>query len=265
METKRLDVYLAQNGFCRSRSLAAVLIKNKRVRVNGQTVCKTSYPVSEDDRVCVDAAEETEFVGRGGKKLKKALAVFDISLTGCVCADIGASTGGFCDCMLQNGAARVFAIDVGRGQLAASLLADPRVVNLENTNIRFLPDDLLPPVDFVSCDVSFISLSYVLPVIARLLKNGCGAVVLVKPQFEVGKELVGKNGIVKNPKLHRRVLESVMQQARQNGLAPVGLDYSPIRGGDGNREYLLYLQKSNGVGRECFVVEQVVSDAFREL
>lgn len=263
---KRLDVYLAENHICRSRSVAVRLIKKGCVLVDGKKICQPSFSVADTAQIVLtdDAAVETEFVGRGGKKLKKALSVFDIDLSGAVCIDIGASTGGFTDCMLQNGAERVYAVDVGTGQLAPSLCRDPRVVNMEKTNIRSLNPDSLEKADFISCDVSFISLKYVFPVMQALLKpTGC-AVCLVKPQFEAGKNLIGKNGIVKDPKIHQRVLLRVMNEAQCAGLVPLRLAYSPIRGGDGNIEYLLYL-RAQDTDEAAIDIQSVVASAHREL
>lgn len=201
------------------------------------------------------------------KKLEKAMQVFPISLDGCVCIDIGASTGGFTDCMLQNGAVKVYSVDVGYGQLAWSLRNDERVVNLERTNIRYVTDEQIPePVDFISVDVSFISLTLVLPVAWRLLKEGAQMVCLVKPQFEAGKDKVGKKGVVREPSIHREVIEKVAGCAAELGFALRGLDYSPIKGPEGNIEYLLFLQKGgeeNVLSEE--LIAQVVSQAHENL
>ncbi|MBR1811880.1 MAG: TlyA family RNA methyltransferase [Clostridia bacterium] len=235
----RLDVYLVENGLCRSRSRAAALIRQGLVTVDGKPAAKPSFNVA--DGMSVALTGDMRFVGRGGEKLQKAVEVFAIDLDGKTCVDVGASTGGFTDCMLRHGAAKVFAVDVGSGQLDASLAADSRVVNMENTNIRYLAPETVGRVDFAAADVSFISLSHVLPVLGTLLKPDGFAVCLVKPQFEAGRESVGKRGIVRNPRVHERVLRDVIDRARGQGLYPVGLDFSPIKGGDGNVEYLLFL------------------------
>lgn len=235
----RLDVYLSENGVARSRSRASELIKKGLVTVNGKTQTKPSFDVPEG--ALVESRPDTGFVGRGGEKLEGAVRAFSLDFTGKTCVDLGASTGGFTDCMLRRGAVKVWAVDVGTGQLDPGLAADPRVVNMENTNIRYMDPSLIGETDFAAADVSFISLKYIFPVMRRLLSpEGC-AVCLVKPQFEAGREHIGKNGVVKDKKIHRAVLLSVMQCAKQNGLYPVSAVPSPIRGGDGNAEFLLYL------------------------
>ncbi len=188
--------------------------------------------------------ETLAYVSRGGLKLEKSIETFGLALEGLVCGDIGASTGGFTDCMLQRGGAKVYAIDVGYGQLAWKLRTDPRVVNLERTNIRYVTREQVPEeLDFISVDVSFISLGLVLPVVHRLLKNECKAVCLVKPQFEAGRENVGKKGVVRDPAVHRMVIQKVLELAGEQGFSPMGLTFSPVKGPEGNIEYLLLLQK----------------------
>lgn len=259
---KRLDIILAEKGFCKSRSAAAGLIKEGKVLVNGQESRKPAQLVSDDDEISLK--EKMEFVGRGGLKLKKAISDFQISLTGAICADIGASTGGFTDCMLQNGAAKVYAIDVGSGQLDPSLAADSRVVNMENTNIRYLSENAIPPMDFIGVDVSFISLSYVFPLLSRFLKESGSAVCLIKPQFEAGRENVGKGGLVKSAKIHEQVIGNLCEIAKANGLYPVQLDFSPIKGGDGNREYLIYLKRQKTDSSEI-KIQNTIKAAFQTL
>lgn len=240
---KRLDVELVDRGLVQSRERAKVVIMEGLVYVNGQKSDKAGTPVKEDDRIEV-RGETLRYVSRGGKKLEKAMQVFPVVLEGCTCMDIGASTGGFTDCMLQNGAVKVYAVDVGYGQLAWSLRTDERVVNLERTNIRYITEEQVPqPVDFISVDVSFISLTLVLPVAYRLLKDGAQMVCLVKPQFEAGKDKVGKKGVVRDPQIHREVIRKVIDCAAELGFWVRGLDFSPIRGPEGNIEYLLFLQK----------------------
>jgi 23S rRNA (cytidine1920-2'-O)/16S rRNA (cytidine1409-2'-O)-methyltransferase len=191
--------------------------------------------------------QELAYVSRGGLKLEKALAAFPIDLTAAVCMDIGASTGGFTDCMLQNGASKVYAVDVGYGQLAWKLRQDDRVVVMERTNIRKVTEEnLAEPLDFASIDVSFISLKLVLPVAHRLLREDGEIVCLIKPQFEAGKEKVGKKGVVRDPAVHVEVAESVVAFAAEIGLRPLGLTFSPIKGPEGNIEYLLHLKKQAG-------------------
>lgn len=240
---KRLDVELVDRGLVQSRERAKVVIMEGLVYVNGQKSDKAGTPVKEDDRIEV-RGETLRYVSRGGKKLEKAMQVFPVVLEGCTCMDIGASTGGFTDCMLQNGAVKVYAVDVGYGQLAWSLRTDERVVNLERTNIRYITEEQVPqPVDFISVDVSFISLTLVLPVAHRLLKDGAQMVCLVKPQFEAGKDKVGKKGVMRDPQIHREVIRKVIDCAAELGFWVRGLDFSPIKGPEGNIEYLLFLQK----------------------
>lgn len=236
----RLDIALTARGLCSTRSKAQAAIGEGFVTVNGTVCMKASRTVSETDVVAMTAS--LPFVGRGGYKLRFALAEFGISVTGLRCLDIGASTGGFTDCLLQNGAASVIAADVGHGQLAEELKNDPRVTSLEGTDIRTLaPDTAGLPVDFAVCDVSFISLTQILSCIPGLLKPDGEAVVLVKPQFEAGRSAIGKNGIVRDPKIHRQVLQKVREAAVSEGFRVLSECPSPIRGGSGNTEFLLYL------------------------
>lgn len=247
---QRLDVALVERGLIVSREKAKVVIMEGLVYVNGQKSDKAGAQVKDTDKIEV-RGETMRYVSRGGKKLEKAMEVFPITLEGCVCIDIGASTGGFTDCMLQNGAVKVYSVDVGYGQLAWSLRTDERVVNLERTNIRYITEEQIPePVDFISVDVSFISLSLVLPVAFRLLKEGAQMVCLVKPQFEAGRDKIGKKGVVRDPKVHEEVIRKVADCAQELGFLIQGLDYSPIKGPEGNIEYLLYLQKPQGENEE---------------
>jgi 23S rRNA (cytidine1920-2'-O)/16S rRNA (cytidine1409-2'-O)-methyltransferase len=246
----RLDIYLTEKGFCKSRTAAQSVIKSGGVLLDGKVCAKPSADVGEDSRVEI-TAELPKYVGRGGLKLEKALDFFSIDINGAVCVDIGASTGGFTDCMLQNGAVKVFAVDVGTGQLDGSLLADKRVVSLEKTDIRdfsfeTLPEELsggVTAADFIGTDVSFISLKLVLPHIFRLLKSGGSAVALIKPQFEAGRSALNKKGIVTNEKLRAKIVEELRRFAEQCGFAVGGITESPITGGDGNVEYLMWLKK----------------------
>ncbi len=242
---KRLDQLLVEHGFATGRDRAKALIMAGQVYVNGQKADKAGDEYRDTDPIEV-RGEKLRYVSRGGLKLEKALAVFPIRLTGCVCCDFGASTGGFTDCMLQNGAERVFAFDVGYGQLAWSLRQDPRVVNFERTNIRYLTEEQLPdPVDFISIDVSFISLALILPVAYRFLKDSGEMVALIKPQFEAGREHVGKKGVVRDPAVHAAVIQKVIDCCIALEFYVKGISFSPIKGPEGNIEYLLYAGKSS--------------------
>lgn len=241
---ERLDVILVKRGLAPSREKAKTLIKEGRVTVNGQREEKPSV-LLDTENVSLQVKEGgLPYVSRGGLKLEKALRVWEISLQGRVCVDIGASAGGFTDCMLQNGAAKVYAVDVGTDQLDQRLRADDRVVCMEQTNFRYIkPEDIGEPLDFASADVSFISLTRILIPAGRLLKRGGRMVCLIKPQFEAGREKLGKNGVVRDSGVHRQVIERVADFAQGVGFSVLGLDYSPIRGPEGNIEYLLYLEK----------------------
>lgn len=263
--SERLDISLVKRGLLPSREKAKVAIAAGMVRVNGLPVSKPSSPVDPDDALEVSDGA-LRFVGRGGLKLERALAAFAIDLSGKNCVDVGASTGGFTDCMLQAGASRVVAVDVGHGQLDARIAADPRVVNLEGTDARSVsPADVGGPFDFAATDVSFISLAHILPVLANLLRDGGEAVCLVKPQFEAGADKVGKRGVVKDPAVHREVLERVLSFARGAGLTPCGLDHSPVTGGEGNIEYLLYAAKGAGRAETGLDVARTVAAAHGSL
>ena len=242
-EKKRLDARIVELGLCESREKAKAAIMAGDVYVNGQKALKAGDTVRDEDQI--ELRGGMEFVSRGGYKLKKAMAVFPITLTDKICMDIGASTGGFTDCMLQNGAAKVYCVDVGYGQLAWKLRSDERVINLERTNIRYVTEEQIPDhPDFASVDVSFISLKLVLPVVYTLLAATGACVCLIKPQFEAGREKVGKKGVVREQSTHVEVVEAIVAFARETGFTVAGLDYSPIKGPEGNIEYLLYLKKS---------------------
>ena len=241
----RLDQYLVQHGLIQSRERAKAMIMAGVVYVNGQKADKAGDMVKEDAVVEV-RGHDIGYVSRGGLKLEKAMQVFPLSPRGKVCMDIGASTGGFTDCMLQNGAAKVYAVDVGYGQLAWSLRTDPRVVNMERTNIRNVtPDQLDDPIAFFSVDVSFISLHHIFPVARAVTTPDAVGVCLVKPQFEAGRKKVGKNGVVRDPATHREVLLRAMGYAVDNGFGVRGLDFSPVKGPEGNIEYLMFVEKSD--------------------
>lgn len=241
-EKLRLDARIFELGLTESREKAKAFIMAGQVYVNGMKATKAGVTVSDKDMIEVRGS--SEFVSRGGHKLKKAMSVFPISLENKICMDVGASTGGFTDCMLQNGAVKVYSVDVGYGQLAWKLRSDPRVVNLERTNIRYITEELVPDkIDFASVDVSFISLCLVLPAIYPILSDNGECVCLIKPQFEAGREKVGKKGVVRDKNVHSEVIEKVYSFALETGFFVAGLDYSPIKGPEGNIEYLIYLKK----------------------
>ena len=241
----RLDVLLVQRALQESRQKAQATIMSGQVFVDGQRVDKPGAPVAED--AAIEVRGGLRYVSRGGLKLEKAMALWPIQLEGAVCMDIGASTGGFTDCMLQNGAAKVYAVDVGYGQLAWKLRSDERVVCLERTNARYLTHQEIPEEpDFSSVDVSFISLKLILPAISGVLREGGKVVCLIKPQFEAGKEKVGKKGVVRDPAVHREVLEHFLEYAKENNFTVIAITYSPIRGPEGNIEYLGFLEKNSG-------------------
>lgn len=240
----RLDQYLCQNGYAQSRERAKALIMSGIVFVNEQKVDKAGEMIAEDAKVEV-RGHDIGYVSRGGLKLEKAMQVFPMRPDGKVCMDIGASTGGFTDCMLKNGAVKVYAVDVGYGQLAWSLRTDERVVNMERTNIRNVTPDMLgDEIAFFSVDVSFISLKHIFPVADTICTPDAVGVCLVKPQFEAGREKVGKKGVVREPATHAEVLHMAQGYAMANHFTPAGLDFSPIKGPEGNIEFLMYVQHS---------------------
>lgn len=242
---KRIDVLLFERGLAPSREKARTLIMAGSVYVNNQKFDKPGDTVSDDAEIEVRGST-LKYVSRGGLKLEKAMQLFPIDLNGKICMDIGASTGGFTDCMLQNGAQKVYSVDVGYGQLAWQLRQDPRVVNLERTNARYLTREQVPEeIDFFSVDVSFISLRIILPAVRPLLRDGGLAVCLIKPQFEAGREKVGKKGVVRDRAVHEEVVETICRFAVENGYSVLGLTFSPVKGPEGNIEYLVYLEKSD--------------------
>ncbi len=245
MKKIRLDQLVFDLGLTESREKAKTTIMSGLVFVDGQRADKPGMQVAPDVSVEVKGSA-LPYVSRGGFKLEKALKVFPINPAGKICMDCGASTGGFTDVLLKNGAARVYSIDVGYGQLAWSLRQDERVVNMERTNIRYISSEQVPePIDIAVMDLSFISIKLVLPAVCALLKEGADIMCLIKPQFEAGREDVGKKGVVRDKAVHLSVIESVLQFAASVGLTVMGLDYSPIKGPEGNREYLCYMKKGS--------------------
>ncbi|MBQ9157221.1 MAG: TlyA family RNA methyltransferase [Eubacterium sp.] len=247
---QRLDVILVERGLAPSREKAKAMIMAGTVYVNGQKEDKAGTTFDEKAAGTVEVRGHVlPYVSRGGLKLEKAVRLFGFDLTDKVCMDVGASTGGFTDCMLQNGARKVYSIDVGRGQLDWKLRNDERVVCMEKTNMRYVtPEDLGEPVDFSSIDVSFISLTKILLPVKNCLKEGGELVCLIKPQFEAGRDKVGKKGVVRDQKVHEEVIRLVMDFAGQIGFTLLNLDYSPIRGPEGNIEYLLHLGNYSQLG-----------------
>ena len=241
----RLDVLLVERGFAPTRQKAQAIIMAGSVFVAGQRVDKPGTAVANEAELEV-RGHTLRYVSRGGLKLEKAMQTFPITLEGKTCADIGASTGGFTDCMLQNGARRVYAVDVGYGQLDWKLRSDERVVCLERTNARYLSTEQIPePLDFASIDVSCISLKLIFPALYPLLREGGEIACLIKPQFEAGREKVGKKGVVRDPAVHLEVLQQFLWHAKENNFTVLGITYSPIRGPEGNIEYLGFLRKSD--------------------
>ncbi|OOM09189.1 TlyA family RNA methyltransferase [Clostridium saccharobutylicum] len=240
---ERLDLILVEKGIITSRERAKACIMEGKVYVNGQKVDKAGEKVSYDADIEYRGAT-LKYVSRGGLKLEKAMNSYDISLEGKVCMDIGASTGGFTDCMLQNGASKVFSVDVGYGQFAWKLRTDERVVCMERTNIRYVtPQDIGELLDFASIDVSFISLKKIMPATLNLLKDDGEVVALIKPQFEAGREKVGKKGVVREKETHKEVVHDIVNFLLEQDLNILGVGYSPIKGPEGNREYLVYFSK----------------------
>ncbi len=261
MVKMRLDVLLVEQGLFPSREQARTAIMSRRVSVDGQIVDKAGAQVKPEANLQV-TGQDLPFVSRGGLKLQKAMEAFGLTLEGFACADIGASTGGFTDCMLQKGAARVYAVDVGYGQLAWKLRQDERVVVLEETNARYLTAEQIPePLDAATIDAAFISLGKLLPALYPLLKPEGFVMALIKPQFEAGREKVGKNGVVREPAVHLEVIRQVLATAEELGFCPWGLDFSPIKGPKGNIEYLLWLGKQAAPERKLPEPEAVVQQA----
>lgn len=263
---ERLDILIVQKGLAQSREKAKTLIKAGKVTVNGTVETKPGAMYEESVKIDIQG-EVLPFVSRGGLKLLKAVESFGVELDDKVCMDVGASTGGFTDCMLQHGAVRVYSVDVGHDQLAKVLREDERVVCMEGTNIRYLTEaDIPDKVDFVSIDVSFISLTKVLLPVKALMNTGAYMVCLIKPQFEAGREKVGKNGVVRDKSAHREVIELVWQFAKDIGFSVLNLDFSPVKGPEGNIEYLLYLKNESGLPEDKIPdVKKVVEAAHASL
>jgi len=241
----RLDVYMTENGMASSRSAAKAMIMAGDVYIDNQKAMKAGEIIKGTEKIEI-RSKGPSFVSRGGLKLQKAMKVFPVLLNDKICMDIGASTGGFTDCMLQSGAKKVYSVDVGYGQLAWKLRQDERVVNMERTNIRYVDKALITePLDFFSVDVSFISLKPVLPVAYELLTENGSGVCLIKPQFEAGREKVGKKGVVREKSTHIEVIEKVLSFTKEIGFSVKGLDFSPIKGPEGNIEYLMYIEKAD--------------------
>ena len=258
---ERLDVLLVNRGLAPSREKSKTMIMEGNVFVENQREDKAGATFDTEAEITVKG-NTLKYVSRGGLKLEKAMTHFGITLEGKVCMDIGASTGGFTDCMLQNGAVKVYSVDVGYGQFAWKLRQDPRVVCMEKTNIRYVtPADIDDVLDFASVDVSFISLTKVLIPARELLRDGGEMVCLIKPQFEAGREKVGKKGVVRDKAVHEEVVERIIEFASQNGFFVKNLEYSPIKGPEGNIEYLVYIRKDETGGVDAAVDIKAVVDA----
>ena len=261
---KRLDILLVEKGLAESREKAKTIIMSGIVYVDGEKEDKAGSTFPEEAEIEV-RGKTLRYVSRGGLKLEKAMTSFPIELEGKVCMDVGASTGGFTDCMLQNGAVKVYSVDVGHGQLAWSLRNDPRVVCMEKTNIRYVtPKDIEEAVAFASVDVSFISLSKVLPPLRELMTDAAECVCLIKPQFEAGREKVGKKGVVREKSTHIEVIENVLQFTLGFGFEVLGLDFSPIKGPEGNIEFLIWLRKTKETVEEGSFWKEKAADTVRK-
>ena len=262
---KRLDVLLVEQGLADSREKAKAIIMSGIVYVDNNKEDKAGTTFEETARIEV-RGNTLKYVSRGGLKLEKAMNNFGVTLEGKVCMDVGASTGGFTDCMLQNGAVKVYSVDVGHGQLAWKLRNDERVVCMEKTNIRYVtPDDIDDVIEFASIDVSFISLTKVLPTVRELMTPGGEIVCLIKPQFEAGREKVGKKGVVRELSTHIEVVQMIVDYARANGFRTLHLSYSPIKGPEGNIEYLLHITKDESRENEEFDIRALVEESHSAL
>ncbi len=261
---KRLDVLVFEKGFADSRERAKAIIMSGNVYVNNQKADKPGTQYDEDAPLEVRSSG-LKYVSRGGLKLEKAMTSFDLNLQGATSLDIGASTGGFTDCMLQNGAKKVYSVDVGYGQLAWKLRTDERVVNMERTNFRNVTkEDIAEDIDFFSVDVSFISLRIILPVARTLLSKEGRGVCLIKPQFEAGREKVGKKGVVRDKKVHAEVIETIVNFTLESGFDVLGLDFSPVKGPEGNIEYLMYVKISDNPENFSNITAEALSELSHE-
>lgn len=263
---KRLDVLIHERGLAESREKAKIFIMEGLVYVDNQKSDKPGSTYDEDCKIEV-RNNKLRYVSRGGLKLEKAIAAFELNLNGLVAMDIGASTGGFTDCMLQNGCKKVYSVDVGYGQLDWKLRNDPCVVNMERTNIRYIDQNLITDViDFFSVDVSFISLKLVLPVARQIIKQGGFGVCLIKPQFEAGREKVGKKGVVRDKNVHIEVIEKICNFCVENGFSVIDLNFSPVKGPEGNIEYLVLIQKTDETSiSDKIDIKNVVNISHKEL
>lgn len=265
MAKERLDIILTSKGFFDSREKARGAIMAGLIFIEGERFDKPGTPVDPECNIEV-RGNPVPYVSRGGLKLEKAIKAFDISLTGLVCVDVGASTGGFTDVMLKNGASRVYSVDVGYGQLAWELRNNPKVVCMERTNFRYVtPEQISEPLDFGSADVSFISLKLILPPLKALLKQGGRVVCLIKPQFEAGRSKVGKKGVVRDPAVHAEVINNIISFAESINYSTAGLSFSPITGPEGNIEYLLYLVNEELESKPYISVSEIVKQAHTSL
>jgi 23S rRNA (cytidine1920-2'-O)/16S rRNA (cytidine1409-2'-O)-methyltransferase len=254
----RIDLLLVEKGFEASRERAKALVMAGKVYADNQKIDKPGQEVDTDALIEI-RGQSIAFVSRGGLKLEKAINTFNIDLKDKICMDIGASTGGFTDCMLQNGAANVYSVDVGYGQLAWKLRVDTRVINLERTNVRFLTEKQVPDkIDFASVDVSFISLTLVLPVVKLFLKQNAEMVCLIKPQFEAGKGKVGKKGVVREPEIHIEVIQKICEFVIQAGFTILNLSFSPVKGPEGNIEYLIHLKNAQSESGFDIDIKEIV-------
>ena len=258
----RLDSFIKQK-YNFSREHCKDIILNGYVKVDQKTILKPSFKVCEKNSVDISQEAFPKYVSRGGLKMEKALLYFKIDLTNKICLDIGASTGGFSDCMLKNYAKRVYAVDVGSNQLDKSLLANENLISMENTDIRLI-DKLPQEIDFISIDISFISLTKIINNAFNLLKHNGELVALIKPQFEAGKQNINKNGVVNNKNIHKKVLQDIYYFFQNVGFSAVGVTFSPITGGKGNIEYLMYLKKSSSISN-IFDFNKIISEAFQKL
>jgi len=265
IEKKRLDCLLFDRGLAESREKAKTMIMMGNIYVDNQKSDKPGTMLPIDTKIEI-RGETMPYVSRGGLKLEKAMSVFPVQLKDKITMDIGASTGGFTDCMLQNGAKKVYSVDVGYGQLAWKLRTNPKVVNLERTNIRYITREQVPDdVDFFSVDVSFISLCLVLPVARNFMAENAQAVCLIKPQFEAGREKVGKKGVVRDKTVHIEVIEKIVDFVLQHGFSVLGLTFSPVKGPEGNIEYLIYLQKAEQPVSAALDVKALVEESHKQL